>query len=112
MLIHSSFHFPHSNWIRENQSTQGEFDILYMCFLYVHFAWIFFTKLAVLALPNGGTTISREMYEKCEMPDANSTEISSEYSFDVFEAEKHDKTVIRRTRYITNTIFLMTCFES
>ena len=43
--------------------------------------------------------ISREMYEEIEMARKTSTEALSESSYDEFEAEKYNNTVIRRTRY-------------
>lgn len=43
------------------------------------------------------------MYEKAELAEKSSTETSSEYSYDEFDAEKHDKSMIRRTtRYVTD----------
>ena len=63
----------------------------------------FLSKFAILALPDGGTAISREMYEQFELAEKNSTETPSENSYDEFEAEKHDKTVMRRTRYNIDT---------
>ena len=59
----------------------------------------FLSKFAVFAMPDGGTIISREMYEQFELAGKNSSETSSENCYDEFEAEKHDKTVMRRTRY-------------
>ena len=69
----------------------------------------FLSKFAVVFPPEGVTTISRDMYEQFELAEKNSTETSSEDSYDEFDAEKHDKTVIRTTRYnidIIITLFL------
>lgn len=42
------------------------------------------------------------MYERVELAENDSIEISSEQSYDEFDAEKHDKAMIRRaTRYAT-----------
>ena len=99
-------------WIRGDPNTRGNVHIfIYSLPIYVTFTLVliyyyyrsFLSKFAVLALPDGGTTISREMYEQFELAQKNSTETSSDNSYDEFEAEKHDKTVMRRTRYNIDT---------
>ena len=104
--INFSSHFQHLKWIMGEQNTQGTYIGVstYVVQAHTYGFRSFLLKFAVHALPNGGTVISREMYEEFELADKHSTEASSECSYDEFDAEKHDITVVRRTRYYIITI--------
>ena len=90
---HFSSHFRPLKRSPRKQNTGGTHDAHTYGFLSL------LSKFAAHALPNGGNTKSREMYEEFELADKTSAEVSSEYSYDEFDAELHDRTVDRRTRY-------------